>query len=310
MTPEEAEQIRAQARRSWLDKIRAEVALQQAQRKAELENKYAIKLADDEVDALSRADRGVENCKACIDYYCDRLRGKEMYWQPTIKIVAGKAIIGRERCPRWRFYLNDLCARAGIAKIYRGKTFADYQVTADNREVVQMAKWYVEKYPEYPEKSGLYFYGGTGTGKTLLASIITRELLSAGHKVIFGDVPSLLRKIKERFDVETRMNYDDNITAHMIQEKYQNCEVLVLDDIGAGYVTPWSVGILYEIINERYNANLRTIVTSNFDLETLEKVLKVKGEEWQVNRICSRLDEMCYDGYFGQKDRRRFRRYA
>lgn len=308
MTAQEADAIREQAREVWKTNIRAEMKLAKAQRTAELEAKYAIELSPEDYNALSTADRELTSCKACIFRRCDKYYERERYWQPTIRIVAGKPIIGRERCPRWNFHVNELCHRAGVPGIYLGKTLADYQKTADNAEAIAMARWYIE---EYPKNCGLYFYGGAGTGKTLLASIITRELICAGRKVIFGDVPHLLKKIKERFDASAMVTYDDNITAHMVQDKYATAEVLVLDDIGAGQTTAWSVGVLYEIINERYSNGLRTIVTSNFDLDTLAKVLSEKGEGWQVDRIVSRLCGMCEEGYFGEKDRRRpKRRYA
>lgn len=287
--------------------LRGQVRLKMAKRTAELEEKYGVEILPEEYSALSQADRDLANCMECqrIKFrYCDKLDKKKAYWQPTIRIVAGKAIVGKERCPRWNYYLNELCDRAGVPGIYLGRTFADYQKTATNAEAIAMAKWYIKEYPKAPERNGLYFYGGPGTGKTLLASIVARELIAAGHRVLFGDVPHLLKKMKDRFDVEARVTYDDNITAGMIQEKYTSVEVLVLDDIGAGNVTSWSIGVLYEIINDRINAGLRTIVTSNFDLETLSKVLKVKGEEWQVGRIVSRLCGMCEEAYFGINDRR------
>lgn len=307
LTREEYDAIQAKARSVWRAKLREEIALQKLERKGALEEKYGIEVGEGEYSALSQADRGIENCKACIFRYCDKLDAGEKYWRPTIKIVNGKAVIGKERCGRWQYYVNELCDRAGVPRKYIGKTLADYRVDGDNEDAVAMARWYVEEYP----KCGLYLYGGAGTGKTMLASLITRELICAGREVIFGDVPSLLKRIKERFDAENRVAFDDNITAQMIQNRFMETEVLVLDDLGAGKLTDWSVGILYEIINERYNANRRTIVTSNFDLDNLGRRLNVRGAEYESERIVSRLTEMSEEGFFGTRDRRKeIRRYA
>lgn len=307
LTREEYEAIQEKARSIWRAKLREEIALHKLERKAALEEKYGIEVGEGEYNALSQAERGIENCKACIFLYCNKLEAGEKYWQPTIKIVNGKAVIGKERCGRWQYYVNEQCDRAGVPRKYIGKTLADYRVDEDNEDAVAMARWYVEEYP----KCGLYLYGGAGTGKTMLASLIARELICAGREVIFGDVPSLLKRIKERFDAENRVAFDDNITAQMIQNRFMETEVLVLDDLGAGKLTDWSVGILYEIINERYNANLRTIVTSNFDLDNLGRRLNVRGAEYESERIVSRLTEMSEEGFFGTRDRRKeIRRYA
>ena len=290
-----------------VSQLRVEFEAEVEKRKAAYEEHYGIELSMAEYYALQKATTELEPCVGCQSVYCNKWLAKARYLRPTIKIAGGKAIIGEERCPQWHFYTNELCDRAGIPRRYLGKGFDDYRQSEDNAEVIAMARWYVREYPT----CGLYYYGGAGTGKTFLASIIAREIICAGRKVLFGDVPSLLKRIKERFDLENRVERDDNITAQMIIDKYTEVPVLVLDDIGAGYVTAWNVGVLYEIINDRYNLGLRTIVTSNFDLEGLRRRLNVRGAEYESERIVSRLMEMCEEGYFGTHDRRReARRYA
>ena len=304
LTEEDVARIRAVSREA-LQLALLESILQRNKRKAEMEEKYGVELTQEEYHALDRALVEMESCKACRDKYCGK---KDKYWQTAFEIVAGKLQIKRKRCARWQFQVNEQCARAGVPEIYLGKTLLDYDETAENAEAIAMVRWYVAEYP----KDWLYFYGGYGTGKTLLASILTRELICAGHKVIFGDVPTLLSKIKERFDAESRgKSFGDNQTAQMVMNKYKTIPVLVMDDIGAGYMTAWSIGTLYEIINTRYNAGLRTIVTSNIELEDLVKYLSSKGEGWQAQRIVSRLAGNSEKGFFGTRDRRKeIRRYA
>ena len=61
-------------------------------------------------------------------------------------------------------------------------------------------------------------------------------------------------------------------------------DFLVLDDLGAEKSSPWVLERLTLIVNDRYENLLPTVVTSNLDLELLEKQI---GE-----RIVSRLMEM------------------
>lgn len=172
---------------------------------------------------------------------------------------------------------------------YADKTFGDYQTTADNATAKRIAKWYLAG------KTGksLYIYGETGTGKTFLASLTARHF----EDLIFGDVPSLLDEVKRTFN--------GNGDSREIIARYSQCAMLVLDDLGAGQVTEWSVGIIYQIINNRYTGQKRMIVTSNFDFDGLQRRLTVNGDIFTAKRIVSRLSEMCVKVFLGTEDRRK-----
>lgn len=178
------------------------------------------------------------------------------------------------------------CQKAHIPPRFIGKTFGDYQVTSDNAEAVKIAKWYIATKPA----RSLYLYGECGTGKTFLASIIAQDF----QGVIFGDVPDLMSRLKETFD---------NGGTESLLKRYTQCGLLVLDDIGAGQITPWNIGILYQVINARYNANKPIIATSNYDLDGLQSALK--ADALTAKRIISRLSEMCIQAFLGLKDRRK-----
>ncbi len=180
------------------------------------------------------------------------------------------------------------CQKAHIPDRYIGKTFSDYQVTSDNAEAVKIARWYTATKPA----KGLYLYGNCGTGKTYLASLIAQEFIGQG--VIFGDVPDLMARLKATFD--------DGGTEALLK-RYTTCGLLILDDIGAGQITPWNVGILYQVINARYNAEKPVIATSNYDLDGLQSALK--ADALTAKRIISRLSEMTIQAFLGLKDRRK-----
>lgn len=181
------------------------------------------------------------------------------------------------------------CLKAKIPPRFIGKTFGDYKVTPDNERAVGLACQFVAEKPA----QGLYLYGNCGTGKTYLASLIAQEFISQG--VIFGDVPDLLSRLKETFD---------NGGTEALLKRYTTCGLLVLDDIGTGKVTEWNVGILYQIINARYNADKPLIVTSNYDLDGLQSALS-KADAFTAKRIVSRLSEMTIQAFLGLKDRRK-----
>ena len=108
----------------------------------------------------------------------------------------------------------------------------------------------------------------------------------------------LLSELKRTFN-------DPAKSTEGLLDRYCQCTLLVMDDIGAGQTTEWNVGIVYQIINARYNNELPTIITSNYDLDNLGRRLSSSGDTYSAQRIVSRLSQMCALGFLGTVDRRR-----
>ena len=173
---------------------------------------------------------------------------------------------------------------------YARKTYAEYEERAANELAIASAKKYARDKP----LSWLYVYGGCGTGKTFLISLLAKDLISAGLEVVFRDFQSILEELKDSFD-------DKAVTASSVLEKYETCEVLMLDDVGTGFFRDWGVSVLHQIINARYNAERRTIITSNYEMAGLMSRLSMQ-EEYSAARIISRLREMSEVVYMGEED--------
>ena len=278
------EGYRREYREKYLPKVRAE-----------LEAKYGMLFDDEQFREVLHAEAEM---KCLCDFDSDLVKkcGKDRgcYEKPTVKIIDGEVVIGRERCAVWKEIVYPRrCLTAGIPKKYLGKTFEDYEITEDNAEAIGLAKGYCIHKPQ----CGLYFHGGAGTGKTFLSSIVAQKYIWDYKRVVIGDVPSLLDEIKATFDGQG--------SAQKIINRYMNCDLLILDDIGAGWLKGWGVGQLYQIINARYNDDKPLIVTSNYDLRGLQERMRSDDEGMTGRRIISRLAEMCEVAYFGTRDRRR-----
>ena len=239
---------------------------------------------------INRAEHEQTECEGCEGIPCRKRRN--CYIVPTVKHTEfGWRVAGAQCRHWWQALTLSRSKRAQIPPNYRGKTFEDYRVDDANERAVKVARWYAEAKPP----RSLYLYGDCGTGKTFLASIVAQEFIRAGWRVIFGDVPSLLDEIKRTFGT--------NEDSGEIIDRYSTCDLLVLDDIGAGQVTDWNVGVLYEIVNARYGAEKPMIITSNYSLDELTTRLSL-SDPFMGKRITSRLSEMCHQAFLGTNDRR------
>lgn len=180
-----------------------------------------------------------------------------------------------------------------LPAIYASKTFGDYEETADNRRALAMAKWlFTEEYDGH----SVYFYGGFGTGKTFLATLIAKGMILRGQTVEFGCVPDLLDEMKKAFN-------DPTTSSQAVFERFIKCDLLILDDIGVGLMTPWNVNVICQLINKRYESKKLIVYTSNYSPSELKERFS-RADAMTAGRIYSRMVETTYAESLGTHDRR------
>jgi predicted ATPase len=141
---------------------------------------------------------------------------------------------------------------------------------------------------ELDSHQGLYLSGPMGTGKTtkacrILKAYVRREQRDGWASARFMSVPDWLASMRGQWgDIE--------------EDRYQRaagCRMLVLDDIGKGKPTAWSVEKLFRLVDSRYNSTKPTIFTSNYDLGDLGERYAVDGDHETADAMVSRMAEMC-----------------
>ena len=252
------------------DKIRADIT-----KRYNLENNAA----DSTILAVNKFEIEHESCKNCKGDTCQR-----NFNEPILIWNDGKATLEHRYCTVRHKYFKQLqlekrVTSSEIPQRYHGKTFEDYIETDSNKDALDCAKWILDN-----NEFGLLITGGCGCGKTMLSAIIANESIKRGRTVLFATVPDLLNNIKRKFNSES--GTED------IVKSIKNVDVLVLDDFGVEKMTDWVAETLFTIINERYNNQRQTIITSNLTVQAMESNLNGEYSETGT-RIISRIRSMC-----------------
>ena len=84
-----------------------------------------------------------------------------------------------------------------------------------------------------------------------------------------------------------------------------NAPLLLLDDIGAEYLTAWSRDEVMEpILQYRMDQNLPTFFTSNYSIDEIEKHFIINGDKMKAKRIIERIKQVSDEVELVGKNRR------
>ena len=191
----------------------------------------------------------------------------------------------RDYCSCFRkAYQRKLRERIGLAG-ERKETFEtfDLQVFPEERipgqdftqrEIMQLYRSVCEKWAnEYPrcEYRDLVLTGGTGLGKTFL-------LRSMAERLIEKDVNVLIISAYRMLEILRKSYFENDRSAAELLD----AEVLMIDDLGSEpMMQNITVEQLFNLINERQNRGLSTVISTNLDMS--------RFRERYTERIASRL---------------------
>lgn len=111
----------------------------------------------------------------------------------------------------------------------------------------------------------LLFYGTTGLGKTFTSECIAREFIKNGKDVFYTSAPKLFTIFE---DYKFGRNTTDE--ARRTIEYISNVDLLIIDDLGTEFRTPYVDSILFDLINTAVSENRYMIVSTNLTTDQLE----------------------------------------
>jgi DNA replication protein DnaC len=189
--------------------------------------------------------------------------------------------VGIEPCECvYKALKKEAFIHSGLGMQLTEQTFDNFDVSLypeKDREVMSLvlneAIKYAENFgnSEFSEDKNLLFFGGTGLGKTHLTTAIGKRLIDRGFYVVYDSATNIISNFeKNRFSKATDC------------DKYFECDVLMLDDLGAETFGSFNRMSVYDIINTRLNMNKGTVISTNY--QSIPEMKKAYDE-----RIVSRI---------------------
>lgn len=175
-------------------------------------------------------------------------------------------------CACYKQALSEEYLRAsGMTDLFSGCSFARYDLSLYSDEpaapgalsdrqtakkLLDFAKRWTRSFGE--DSQNLLFMGESGSGKTYLSVCIGCELIRAGKFVVYAPVQTLLNDFEaEQFGKKE---------ATFATEDYLNADLLIIDDLGTEFYSPFVEASLYQVINTRMTRKKPTLISTNLSI--------------------------------------------
>ena len=148
---------------------------------------------------------------------------------------------------------------------------------------------------------GLYLYGQFGVGKTYLMGALANALAANSIGVMLIHFPSFAVDLKNTIG-------RDNTNRERLVNQAKTSPVLIIDDLGAENLSMWiRDDILGVILEYRMQNELTTFITSNFDMDEMEKYLSETRDDrdpGKAARLMQRIKFLTQRAEVSGKNRR------
>jgi DNA replication protein DnaC len=118
--------------------------------------------------------------------------------------------------------------------------------------------------------------GAPGLGKTHLSTAVAQKVIEKGFDTLYVSAVSMMGDFQEnRFGNGSVSSQTNDV------ERYYDCDLLIIDDLGTEVVNKFTQSYFYEVINTRINSGKCTIINTNLGVQEINTTY--------TERIASRL---------------------
>jgi DNA replication protein DnaC len=202
---------------------------------------------------LRKSDWGPPRCEACRQ----EAEAEEQRRREEMEAEAQRA--------EQRHRVREAFGRAGIPERFKGRTFDAYRAECGKSlAALNLCREYAADFPNRKTRGqSIVMCGNTGTGKTHLACAIAHTVIEQGAEAVYATASRAFRSVKDTYRRDAELSETEAI------KRFTYPDLLILDEIGVQYGSDSEKNILFDIINERYERLLPTILISNLSLENL-----------------------------------------
>lgn len=210
-----------------------------------------------------------EERKALVERY---LEPGFLTEEPICPDCGGTGYVGAEMC----HCLKALCVeeqRKGMGAAFQNAGFESFlldyysdavipQLKTSPRSVMERTLSSCRRYARSfsMESGNLLLSGGTGLGKTHLALAIGAAVGEQGYSVCYETAAGLFGKLEKAKFAPSEENTRE-------AAKLENCDLLILDDLGTEMPSQFVTAALYALLNTRLLNKLPMIITTNLNVD-------------------------------------------
>lgn len=127
------------------------------------------------------------------------------------------------------------------------------------QQVLRSAQHYARTFT--PSSGSILMIGATGLGKTYLSACIARTVADRGYSVCYVSAGAMFADF-EQAKFHPQLDCDPS-------QKYLECDLLIIDDLGTEMTTQFVVAALYQVVNSRLMESKPCIVSTNLPIDEL-----------------------------------------
>ena len=182
---------------------------------------------------------------------------------------------------------------SGIGALLRTQGFdtfkLEYYPAGEQRELMARNLALLREYAESfsVQSESLIFCGATGLGKTHLSTALARRVIERGFDVYYATALQMFGDYEH-----ARFGTEMGLESVVSLDRYTNCELLILDDLGTEVSNQFTNSCLYLVLNERINKGLPTVISTNLS----GKEIKARYNDRIASRILGDFKPLLFVG--------------